>query len=333
MENTTTNYPSFNKRHNLKYSKNYHNKFSNNFNNTFSNNLDRYRHKNIKNIFCVNCGEQGHIVKECKAPITSYGIIAFKVNNSPEDDLNDKNKDLNDILKKEFIIDNNNSYPKIKFLMIQRKDTIGYIDFLRGKYTNIQTCIDEMTYSEKINILTKPFDDLWNDLWVCNRSHENFYKQEYNQAKKKFNQININELLINPHITKFNHTEFGFPKGRREIKEQNLDCAEREFFEETGYNNQTYDFLKDYPVIEEQFKGTNGITYKHIYYLVKMKESCLKPNVIDSNNIIQASEVRNVGWFTFHESCCLIRPYDEEKKNILKKIYTDLLNMNNIFII
>ena len=41
---------------------------------------------------------------------------------------------------------------KIKFLMIQRKDTMGYTDFIRGKYTNdksLQICLNEMTYQEK----------------------------------------------------------------------------------------------------------------------------------------------------------------------------------------
>ena len=34
---------------------------------------------NIKNIQCANCGDTGHIVKDCKKPITSFGIIAFKI--------------------------------------------------------------------------------------------------------------------------------------------------------------------------------------------------------------------------------------------------------------
>ena len=88
-----------------------------------------YRKK--QNIYCVNCGEKGHIVKECFAPITSYGIISFKINKNEDDDKYDKNEKLNSILRSEFICDKKEEYPKIKFLMIQRKDTIGYIDFIR----------------------------------------------------------------------------------------------------------------------------------------------------------------------------------------------------------
>lgn len=328
MENNNRYKYYFYPRHNLKYTANYDNKYIFN-NNSHTNHTKRYNLYK-KNIFCVNCGEKGHIVKECKAPITSYGIIAFKINNSHQDETNDKNNDLMEILNSESIIDNDHNYPKIKFLMIQRKDTIGYIDFIRGKYTDIKTCINEMTQNEKINLLTKTFDELWNDLWICNKSHENFYKQEYNQAKKKFNQIDIHTLIKNSDDSKFKYQEFGFPKGRRDIKERDYECAIRELKEETGYDETSYNFIKDYPTIEEQFKGTNGIMYKHVYYLVKMKESCLNsPIVIDSNNIIQASEVKNVGWFSYNECLSLIRPYDTEKKNILIKLYNDLINMNN----
>ena len=55
--------------------------------------------------FCNNCGKQGHLYQHCKSPITSIGVIAFKK------------------------IENQH-----KYLMICRKDSLGYVDFMRGKY-------------------------------------------------------------------------------------------------------------------------------------------------------------------------------------------------------
>jgi len=308
--------------------------------NNISNNLCKMEIKNYhticrhkrKNIYCVNCGEKGHIVKECHAPITSYGIIAFKVNDSYDDEMNDKNDNLKLILNNECIVDTDDKYPKIKFLMIQRKDTIGYIDFIRGKYNDLTTCLNEMTKKEKINILSKSFDELWDELWVCNKTNENYYKQEYNHAKRKFNLINSDLLINTLEQSQYTFQEFGFPKGRREIKEKNIECAEREFFEETGYDKSNYEYIKNYPIIEEIFKGSNGITYKHVYFLVKMKDAKLKiPPVIDTRNIIQMSEVQNVGWFSYNECQSLIRPYDEEKKKTLTKVYHDIIYMENKF--
>ena len=126
------------------------------------------------------------------------------------------------------------------------------------------------------------------------------------------------------------HSEFGFAKGRRNMKESNIGCAEREFFEETGYNKSNYDFIKNYPMIEEEFIGTNGVTYRHIYYLVKMKDLTRPPRV-DQNNKIQSGEVRNIGWFTLNECISLLRPYDTAKKNVLTNVHDNIMKMGYNF--
>jgi 8-oxo-dGTP pyrophosphatase MutT (NUDIX family) len=289
---------------------------------------------NFKNVYCVNCGERGHVLKECNGPITSFGIIAFKTCKDENDCLNDTNKSLKDILKN-INTENDKEYPKIKFLMIQRKDTMGYIDFIRGKYDirpgyeeekdrKIKTCLDEMTQKEKENLLTKDFDTIWSDLWVNHDSK--CFKNEYELAKKKYSNLDIQEL-IRKSSTTYVFQEFGFPKGRRNMKETNIACAEREFYEETGYDKDCYDFIKNYPIIKEEFIGTNNVEYRHIYYLVKIKDR-VPPPKIDIYNKVQTGEVRNIGWFTLNECLQLIRPYDIAKKNMIKSVATDIENMN-----
>ena len=86
-----------------------------------------------RNIYCVNCGEKGHVVKDCNGPITSFGIIAFKVVEYECDEIHDKNNRLLEILSS-VNQESSNIYPKTKFLMIQRKDTMGFTDYVRGKY-------------------------------------------------------------------------------------------------------------------------------------------------------------------------------------------------------
>jgi 8-oxo-dGTP pyrophosphatase MutT (NUDIX family) len=287
--------------------------------------------KNYKNIYCANCGERGHVVKDCERPITSFGIIAFKVVESIEDEHDDKNLYLSDLVASNS--DGSSDFPKIKFLMIQRKDTIGFIDFVRGKYDEeneeeknklIQVLMNEMTADEKNTLLTQSFDDIWSVLWLSHDSKP--YKNEYELAKKKYSQLDI-PTLVEASENKYFHSEFGFAKGRRNIKESNIGCAEREFFEETGYNKTNYEFIKNYPMIEEEFVGTNGVTYRHIYYLVKMK-NLTRPPCVDRNNKIQSGEVRNIGWFTIDECVSLLRPYDTAKKNVLTKVHNDISSMN-----
>jgi 8-oxo-dGTP pyrophosphatase MutT (NUDIX family) len=298
------------------------------------NHLNNHRY-NLRNVYCVNCGEKGHVLKECDGPITSFGIIAFKTCKDESDCLQDTNSTLKDILKQLNPCAKDTKYPKIKFLMIQRKDTMGYIDFVRGKYDirpgfekerdkKIRVCLDEMTQKEKDNLLLKDFDTIWNDLWVNHDSK--CFKNEYELAKKKYINLNIPDL-IKKSSTTYVFQEFGFPKGRRNMKETNIACAEREFFEETGYDKDCYDFIKNYPIIKEEFMGTNNVEYRHIYYLVKIKDR-VPPPKIDINNKVQTGEVRNIGWFTLNECLKLIRPYDIAKKNMIKSVSTDIENMN-----
>lgn len=292
-----------------------------------------YRNK-LKNVFCVNCNENGHIIKDCKGPITSFGIIAFKIVNDANEEYGDKNEYLTRLLAERRLNFNYTKmiYPKIKFLMIQRKDTMGYIDFLRGKYKSnsddIQTFIDEMTHDEKYSLLNDTFENNWRRLWKNHKSR--LFLNEYEKAKLKFYSLDNLQELIEKSKTNYNFQEFSFPKGRKNMKENNLSCAEREFYEETGYKRNQYEFLYNYPTIHEDFVGTNGVRYRHVYYIVKMKKST-PPPFLDLNNILQVGEVRNIGWFSFDECMNLIRPYDKAKKGVIRKIFSDIINMNNKF--
>jgi len=92
---------------------------------------------------CNNCGKQGHTFKQCKNPITSFGVIVFRIN----------------------------PLQQREYLMIRRKDTLGYIDFMRGKYSAsnqkyIYNMIQQMTIQEKIKLKNFSFDELWRDLWI-----------------------------------------------------------------------------------------------------------------------------------------------------------------------
>ena len=285
--------------------------------------------KHERNVICANCGVKGHYVKTCKDPITSFGIIAFKIYDD-NDVLNDK---LKGILKPMKIKETKSN---IRFLMIQRKDTMGYIDLLRGKYDNksdvikiknIKIYLNEMTYIEKQSLLTKTFDTQWGEIWLNHKSR--CFLNEYELAKKKYESLDI-ETLVSQSDHSFDTTEFSFAKGRRNMREQNIACAQREFLEETGYDHTSYDFIKNYPAIIEEFTGTNGIKYRHVYYLVKMKDKIKQPTV-DLNNILQCGEVLNLGWFTLNQCLALIRPYDTAKKAVLQNVYNDIIKMNNNF--
>jgi 8-oxo-dGTP pyrophosphatase MutT (NUDIX family) len=252
-------------------------------------------------LYCGNCGKVGHTYKKCVDAIISLGVILYNT------------------------IQINNYY-EIKFLLIQRRDSIGFIELLRGKYqetddTYLSKIIDIMTIEERNRVMNSNFNDLL-DKFIINKNSRQ-YKYEYIDAKDKFNRIKDSgklKSLIDNSLTQWIEPEWGFPKGRRHLKESDFDCACREFEEETGYNEDDYMIIHNVKLLEEIFLGTNKIRYKHNYFLAK---SCSQriPE-INKNNKTQIAEIGNIGWFSFQEALRKIRPYHKEKINILKKAYS-----------
>ena len=58
---------------------------------------------------------------------------------------------------------------RYKYLLIQRRDTFEYMDFLRGiwtSYTTPEFLFSRMTTLERDRLLNYSFNDLWKDLWI-----------------------------------------------------------------------------------------------------------------------------------------------------------------------
>jgi ADP-ribose pyrophosphatase YjhB (NUDIX family) len=199
--------------------------------------------------------------------------------------------------------------------MIERKHSLSYIEFIRGRYdeTNIITLKKLCSYMSKKEvelIKTENFQNLWDNLWLKTAYNKSFLK-EMNISKNKFTYLKENNLL-NELITTYETPEWCFPKGRRNKYEKNLDCAIREFIEET--NLKKFTVLDRINYVEEVFYGTNNILYKHIYWL-----SMADTTELEYNN--DTYEVGSVGWYTIDEVLKLLRHYDVSKINLINQIY------------
>ena len=60
---------------------------------------------------CRNCNLHGHVFRNCNSPTISYGIIAARVFRGADD-----------------------AGDTLRYLLIQRRDSLSFIDFVRGKY-------------------------------------------------------------------------------------------------------------------------------------------------------------------------------------------------------
>jgi 8-oxo-dGTP pyrophosphatase MutT (NUDIX family) len=179
-----------------------------------------------------------------------------------------------------------------------------------------------MSITEKNRILNDTFNELWKKMWGETNNMQ--YKNEENMSSKKM-EIIQNGVIVNDNIvtlkdivenspTNWLETEWEFPKGRRNHKEKDLDCALREFEEETGILQHKIKVIENVLPFEEIFIGTNHKSYKHKYFLAYMSNN----NEILSN--FQPSEVSKLEWKTLDECLEAIRPYNLEKKKLITNI-------------
>jgi 8-oxo-dGTP pyrophosphatase MutT (NUDIX family) len=193
-----------------------------------------------------------------------------------------------------------------------------------------------ITIDEKNMIQNNNFEYLWKDLWSDNINYNNIEFKEscekFNLLKKgifiKKNEINIFisiNILIKNSIYNFTEPEWGYPKGRRNMKEKNIDCAKREFEEETLIRNDNINIVNITP-LEETYIASNGLKYKHIYYVSQIKDKNIKLKV-DTENIYQKVEVGDIRWFKFHDGIKILRTYNIEKKNVLLNLHYNIKYM------
>jgi 8-oxo-dGTP pyrophosphatase MutT (NUDIX family) len=201
--------------------------------------------------------------------------------------------------------------------MIRRKDSMSFAEFMRGKYEveNIEyvsRLIKNMTLKEQANVASEAFETLWRNLWGDDRMSADFAL-----SRDKFNRLD-RYALVRDNLSEYTEPEWGFPKGRRARGESDLDCALREFAEETNIPRNAFIVLKNI-TLEETFNGLNGILYRHVYYVALLKQ----PGLVDLKQKftpMQRREISGIAWKTIAEADNLIRPHYVERKGMLDQL-------------
>jgi ADP-ribose pyrophosphatase YjhB (NUDIX family) len=310
-----------------------------------------------KNNVCNNCGKQGHLFHQCKLPIISYGVIVFRYNYIK-----------NNI--EYLMIRRKNSFGFID--LIRGKYNLNNIEYLQNIINEMSVPEKEMIKNTDFKTLWK---QMWGDIIMTNQyKYEEVISQKKFELLKNgitcdidinlntptlINDINdtniINDILLSTHTsnsnnlvitlesliensnTSWNETEWEFPKGRKNQSEKELDCALREFEEETGYSKNKLTIINNVLPFEEIYIGTNYKSYKHKYFLayfdknennITNNNSNIISNInekVDNNNLeiinnFQKNEVSCVEWKTLEECLESIRPYNLEKKQLITNI-------------
>ena len=287
-------------------------------------------------IQCANCGGHGHVYRICNHPISSFGVICVSFKTGEP-----------------------------RYLLVQRKDSLCYVEFVRGKYSlqnrgYIMKLLSNMTAEERTRLREREFDDLWYGFWQTDSTRS--YMKEYEQSKSRFDALRRGYFLRPPPATPtptptpspppstpccctlgtlgtelvpfsldkaleattspYTETEYGFPKGRRNINESDVRCACREFSEETGVLTSDIDVMYGVKPFEEVFTGSNKVRYRHVYYMATPLKDLFTLPELDE---VQRREIRSVGWYTFAEVMDRIRAEHVERKELFRRVHAWVL--------
>lgn len=282
----------------------------------------------------MNCGQHGHSYRECQSPITSFGVILFRVANPQWDQAKHLTSTPQSITGYEA------DFASIQVLLIQRRDSLGYVDLLRGKYSihdveYIRKQLQGMTDMERNRLVSLDFDQLWAEMWGSESADVQYKKDKENSRNKLMalregitldisgNTATLQDF-VNQCTTHWQTPEWGFPKGRRDGNESDLECALREMREETGLKESEIHVVHNLEPLNETFFGSNHVHYCHKYFLVYVPDG--NQVRFDEKNPHMRREIGGLGWFTLNEALQKLRSENVEKREILLRVGTLLRN-------
>jgi 8-oxo-dGTP pyrophosphatase MutT (NUDIX family) len=309
------------------------------------------RKKSGKDMICTNCGCKRHTYKQCTEPVTSWGVILVTfgdlkkphhdrmIDLSRFDMSETETRVLVETKMDRMIV--SSAYHTIKFLMISRKHSVGYVEFIRGRYRPekidqviylfkqmMQSEINDINYSLTID---DGFEYLWKKFWRA-KANSPYLANDKKVSKDNFKMLRTKgvegpeldlEYIVSTVRAEYDIEEWGFPKGRKNRFETDEACAVREFKEESGYDDDDFKIIKNIAPLIEEFNGTNGVRYRHVYYIAELTtEKSPRNNVTES----QKDEIGNIQFMDFTTALEYIRDYHMPRKILLQKLFTYYLD-------
>jgi ADP-ribose pyrophosphatase YjhB (NUDIX family) len=203
-------------------------------------------------------------------------------------------------------------------MVYQRRDSYEYIDLIKGAYktkSEFKELISHLCQEERKRIIEYSFEQLWDDLWISPAKRGRV--EEYESAKEKFELYKSHLTSISSSPKMAIELPWSFPKGRKSKKEDDMECALREFTEETNIPISSIEMLKIKPYVEI-YRGSDNKLYRTEYFIAVAATDFNIDSKIESDLRSTASnEASKVRWMTLGEACLKLEP---RRYNILKGV-------------
>ncbi len=197
----------------------------------------------------------------------------------------------------------NGSQRRHEILLVKKRITYAFSVFVNGLYDpynreNIMRVLNAMTVDEKLLVLSQDFGSMWKHVWLALEP-----KRAFIQCLRKFEDAfmvdggeRLKRLMWS--TTSSGQLMWEIPKGRKMYPEEmDLQCAVREFVEETGVSKSSFTI---YPSLKrKELYSDDGRLYETIYFGAAARGNFKL--IISARDQDQMSEISDIRWVTLQE--------------------------------
>lgn len=197
-----------------------------------------------------------------------------------------------------------------RVLVVKKKVSYAFEYFIKTihkkkKNNELVKCFKNMTYDEKFALSTFNVDyilyKLFSDFDTVKKSKMNIISN-FTKYYTTYYSYNLIYSLLN--TTSSIPLEYDLPRGRVNDGEMLLECAIREFREETTLQKKQYRLFPRFSI--KNIITDNNITYEYTYFLALLED---KENRINKNNTNyvnfynkkQSDELNELRWLNLNE--------------------------------
>ena len=157
-----------------------------------------------------------------------------------------------------------------EYLLVKSSINVHYLTLMQGNYvaSSLYFILSEMPTKEREELLSRQFSDLWDEIFDTRGERFEYAESRFNSLSPHLEGL----FRLLPSNDPYGKNSWSFPKGRQRYMngrmEIPIECAFREFEEETGgVRVNEENIISSNPVIEE-YLGSNGKTYKTVYFIL-----------------------------------------------------------------
>jgi 8-oxo-dGTP pyrophosphatase MutT (NUDIX family) len=206
---------------------------------------------------------------------------------------------------------------EVEAIMVRKRVSYYYVEFvMKSQYgksdEEIISILNFMTCDEKFDLLSLDYTHIYHRIWMVNPEiNSTTMKQEhydrYLHLKHEFTKtFSVDKgKRLKDLINRSNNIEslWEIPKGHKcNPQEKELNCALREFEEETGIPSSDYKILDEHPFA---LKYTSAkVNYHNMYYLAIIENDKWMDSrnlKVDYKNISQFGEIGDIRWMDINK--------------------------------